>query len=183
MSNIDKIEQNIIEENLIIALLKQYWSYNDLNIDFLLDKRLINLAITRTPFDTESYNYISLKKEPMVLTSNEKAKEIINLKDLEKKKIVIYRRFYDVLKKLFNKNKINVNICALVDDAKTAILLAKCINANAIVPLGAYNTFKDNLYYSIINEDSLYTNLTIISRKNEIIEPIYQKFIEYIKRD
>lgn len=161
----------------------QFSESNTFKLLDLLDKRLINLAITRTPFDTESYNYISLKKEPMVLTSNEKAKEIINLKDLEKKKIVIYRRFYDVLKKLFNKNKINVNICALVDDAKTAILLAKCINANAIVPLGAYNTFKDNLYYSIINEDSLYTNLTIISRKNEIIEPIYQKFIEYIKRD
>ena len=161
----------------------QFSESNTFKLLDLLDKRLINLAITRTPFDTESYNYISLKKEPMVLTSNEKAKEIINLKDLEKKKIVIYRRFYDVLKKLFNKNKINVNICALVDDAKTAILLAKCINANAIVPLGAYNTFKDNLYYSIINEDSLYTNLTIISRKNEIIEPIYQKFIEYIKND
>ena len=148
----------------------------------LLDKRIINLAITRTPFDTESYNYTLLKKEPMVLTSNFKINDEITIKEIEKLDVVVYRRFYDILIKLFNRNHLKLNVVALVDDAKTAILLAKSINSHAIVPNGAYNTFKDNLYHSIILEDSLYTSLTIITRKNEMIEPIYQKFIDNLKK-
>ena len=148
----------------------------------LLDKRLINLAITRTPFDKEIYNYVLLNKEPMVFTSNNKINEHISLKEISKYNVVIYRRFYEILTKLFKKNKLNLNIIVLVDDAKTAILMAKALDVHAIVPLGAYQTFSDNLYNSIIDEESLYTSLCVITRKNEIIEPIYQKFIDNLKK-
>jgi DNA-binding transcriptional LysR family regulator len=43
---------------------------NTFNLLDMLDKRIINLAITRTPFDTTQYKTIQFKKEPMVLTSN-----------------------------------------------------------------------------------------------------------------
>ena len=146
-----------------------------------LDKRLINIAITRTPFNTELYDYIILDKEPMVLTSNKQKKEEISIKEISKLNVVVYRRFYDILNNLFKKYKAKLNIVALVDDAKTAILLASSINSHAIVPRGAYETFSNNLYYSKINEESLYTSLTIIKRKNEELDDIYNKFIDTIK--
>ncbi len=147
----------------------------------LLDKKIIDLAITRTPFDTTHYDYILLDKEPMVLTSNQKVSEIIQIKDLDKKNIVIYRRFQDILNNLFNKYSVKPNIVAVVDDAKTAILLASSLNIRSIVPLGAYNTFSQNLNKSIIDEASLYTSLTIVKRKNEKLNEIYNRLIEILK--
>lgn len=147
----------------------------------LLDKKIIDLAITRTPFDTTHYDYILLDKEPMVLTSNQKASEIIQIKDLDKENIVIYRRFQDILNNLFNKYSVKPNIVAVVDDAKTAILLASSLNIRSIVPLGAYNTFSQNLNKSIIDEASLYTSLTIVKRKNEKLNETYNRLIEILK--
>lgn len=143
-----------------------------------LDKKIIDLAITRTPFNTTQYDYISLNKEPMVLTNNNFSKEIITIPELNNLNLVVYRRFYEILENLFKKYNINFNVVALVDDAKTAILLAKSINAYAIVPYGAYKTFSNNLYYSKIDEESLYTSLTIVKRKNEKLNPIYDDFIK-----
>ncbi len=146
-----------------------------------LDKKIIDLAITRTPFDTTHYDYILLDKEPMVLTSNQKVENSIKIKDLESKNIVIYRRFQDILNNLFNKYNVKPNVVAIVDDAKTAILLASSINIHAIVPQGAYSTFSNNLNKSIIEEPSLYTSLTIVKRKNEKLNDIYNKLIETLK--
>ena len=149
----------------------------------MLDKRLINIAITRTPFNTELYDVIKLKTEPMVLTSNSCIKSSITLYEISKLKVVVYRRFYEILTKLFKKNNLKLNIVALVDDAKTAILFAESIDAHAIVPFGAYKTFSNNLYSSTILEDSLYTALTIIKRKNESLDDIYTNFISIIKNN
>lgn len=147
----------------------------------LLDKKIIDLAITRTPFDTTHYDYILLDKEPMVLTSNQNVSEIIQIKNLDKENIVIYRRFQDILNNLFNKYNVKPNIVAVVDDAKTAILLASSLNIRSIVPLGAYNTFSQNLNKSIIDEASLYTSLTIVKRKNEKLNDTYNRLIDMLK--
>jgi len=147
----------------------------------LLDKKIIDLAITRTPFDTTHYDYILLDKEPMVLTSNQNVSEIIQIKNLDKENIVIYRRFQDILNNLFNKYNVKPNIVAVVDDAKTAILLASSLNIRSIVPLGAYNTFSQNLNKSIIDEASLYTSLTIVKRKNEKLNDTYNRLIDILK--
>lgn len=146
-----------------------------------LDKKIIDLAITRTPFDTTHYDYILLDKEPMVLTSKQKVENSIKIKDLENKNIVIYRRFQDILNNLFNKYNVKPNVVAIVDDAKTAILLASSINIHAIVPQGAYSTFSHNLNKCVIDEPSLYTSLTIVKRKNEKLNEIYNKLIETLK--
>lgn len=147
----------------------------------LLDKKIIDLAITRTPFDTTHYDYILLDKEPMVLTSNQKASEEIQIKDLDRENIVIYRRFQDILNNLFNKYNIKPNIVAVVDDAKTALLLASSLNIRSIVPFGAYNTFSENLNKSIIDEPTLYTSLTIVKRKNETLNDTYNRLIDILK--
>ncbi|MCR5787215.1 MAG: LysR family transcriptional regulator [Acholeplasmatales bacterium] len=148
----------------------------------LLDKRIIDLAITRTPFDKEIYDYILLEKEPMVFTSNDMIDKNITLNDVSKYDLVVYRRFYDTLKRLFKENDLNFNVKALVDDAKTAILLAKSLNLHAIVPEGAYKTLNSNLYSSIIDSSELYTSLAIIKRKNEELPEIYKNLIEYLKK-
>lgn len=153
---------------------------NTFNLLDMLDKRIINLAITRTPFDTTQYKTIQFKKEPMVLTSNTFLGEIIKLSDISNKKIVIYRRFSKILSDLFKRNNLILNIVALVDDAKTAILLANTLGVSAIVPEGAYKTIGKDIYSSIIDEKSLVTSLTAVTRLDEDIEEKYLDFIKYL---
>jgi DNA-binding transcriptional LysR family regulator len=153
---------------------------NTFNLLDMLDKRIINLAITRTPFDTTQYKTIQFKKEPMVLTSNTFLGETIKLSDISNKKIVIYRRFSKILSDLFKRNNLILNIVALVDDAKTAILLANTLGVSAIVPEGAYKTIGKDIYSSIIDEKSLVTSLTAVTRLGEDIEEKYLDFIKYL---
>lgn len=153
---------------------------NTFNLLDMLDKRIINLAITRTPFDTTQYKTIQFKKEPMVLTSNTFLGETIKLSDISNKKIVIYRRFSKILSDLFKRNNLILNIVALVDDAKTAILLANTLGVSAIVPEGAYKTIGKDMYSSIIDEKSLVTSLTAVTRLDEDIEEKYLDFIKYL---
>jgi DNA-binding transcriptional LysR family regulator len=153
---------------------------NTFNLLDMLDKRIINLAITRTPFDTTQYKTIQFKKEPMVLTSNTFLGETIKLSDISNKKIVIYRRFSKILSDLFKRNNLILNIVALVDDAKTAILLANTLGVSAIVPEGAYKTIGKDIYSSIIDEKSLVTSLTAVTRLDEDIEEKYLDFIKYL---
>jgi DNA-binding transcriptional LysR family regulator len=153
---------------------------NTFNLLDMLDKRIINLAITRTPFDTTQYKTIQFKKEPMVLTSNTFLGETIKLSDISNKKLVIYRRFSKILSDLFKRNNLILNIVALVDDAKTAILLANTLGVSAIVPEGAYKTIGKDIYSSIIDEKSLVTSLTAVTRLGEDIEEKYLDFIKYL---
>ncbi len=155
---------------------------NTFNLLEMLDNKIINLAITRTPFDNKNYNVLNFASESMVLTSNYQLSSSIELKDISKLNVVIYRRFEYVLLKEFTKNNLDLKVIALVDDAKTAILLAKTLNAHAIVPFGAYNTLKEGLYASIINSKNLETSLCAVTRLGEVIDEPYKKFIEYLKK-
>ena len=106
---------------------------------------------------------------------------INKLKEISSFKCVIYRRFEHIILHEFQKANLSLNVIALVDDAKTAILLAKTLNLHAIVPYGAYNTFKEGLYASSIIDSNLETSLCAVTRIGEEIEEPYKKFIEYLK--
>ncbi len=153
---------------------------NTFNLLDMLDKHVINIAITRTPFNVSNYNYVSLPSEPMVLTSNVNIKESISLTEISKVEVIIYKRFKDMLINLFKKNNLTLNIKAMVDDAKTAILLAKSLGIHAIVPNGAYKTFSNGLYASTIDSKELITNLVIITRLNEEPDKNYKALIKYL---
>lgn len=155
---------------------------NTFNLLEMLDNKIINLAITRTPFDNSNYNISYFSKEKMVLTSNYIIPSTITLEEISKLNVVIYRRFEYILLKEFAKNNLSLHIVGLVDDAKTAILLAKTLNAHAIVPYGAYNTFKDKVYASTIECTELETSLCAVTRLDEEIDEPYKMFIEYLKK-
>lgn len=151
----------------------------------LLNQKIIDLAIVRTPFDDSNFKATFLKKEPMVLLSKNKIfSESINFKELDGLPIIIYRRFKNTFINLFKKYDIKMNISAEVDDAKTVILLSSCNIGCGIVPLSASYTFKHlNLYSSIINEKSLDTSLGIIYRKNEEPKAVCQSLINILIND
>lgn len=150
----------------------------------LLNQRIIDLAIVRTPFDDTLFHAKYFKEEPMiVLHKNPMSNDTIIIKDLTKKPLIIYRRFKDLLTTIFKNYSADLNIIAEVDDAKTAILLASTGLGYALVPQSAYQTFSHlDLYSSVLNEKQLITRLGMITRKNENLKKGIQLFIDSIEQ-
>ncbi len=149
----------------------------------LLNQKIIDLAIVRSPFDSSNFNVEFFNKEPMIMLSKKLInKEKIKINYLDNKPLIIYRRFKEILNQLFKENNIEFNTIAEVDDAKTAILLASTGLGIALVPKSAYQTFEHlNLDYAIIDNPNLETSLGIIKRKNEGLNHTYQTFINALK--
>lgn len=148
----------------------------------LLQQRIIDLAIVRTPFDDTLFEVTYFKEEPMLLLNkNPIDSTIITIKGLSKYPLIIYRRFKDLLATLFKKYNAELNLIAEVDDAKTAILLASTGLGYALVPQSAYQTFSHlDLYTTIVDEKQLMTRLGIITRKKETPKKGIQLFIDSI---
>lgn len=149
----------------------------------LLNQKIIDLAIVRSPFDSSNFNVEFFNKEPMIILSKQSINQKnININYLNKKPLIIYRRFKEILNHIFKENNIEFNTIAEVDDAKTAILLASTGLGIALVPQSAYHTFEHlNLNYAIIDNSNLETSLCVIKRKNEGLNHTYQAFINSLK--
>lgn len=149
----------------------------------LLNQRIIDLAIVRTPFDDASFQANYFKEEPMILLHKQPLfSNTTTIKELTKKPLIIYRRFKGLLTTLFKNYNAELNIIAEVDDAKTAILLASTGLGYALVPKSAYQTFSHlDLYTSIVDEKHLITRLGVITRKNETPKKGIQLFINSIQ--
>lgn len=149
----------------------------------LLNHKVIDLAIVRSPFDASVFHTRYFYKEPMILLSKNELPKTIKITDLDNKPIIIYRRFKKILELIFKENKIKMNIQALVDDAKTAILLSSINVGYSIVPETAYYSFKYlNLNKSIIDCDELKTNIGVIDRKGERLKKEYEILISYLNK-
>lgn len=147
----------------------------------LLNQKVIDVAIVRTPFDFSYYCSYFFNPEPMMLVSRNLEQESITIPKLHQMPLIIYRRFKDILQSLFKSYHTELNVIAEVDDAKTAILLSNTGLGIAVVPQSAAVTFSHlNLKKTIIKEKSLETSLGIIYRKNEQLKPIYQSFIDIL---
>lgn len=149
----------------------------------LLNHKVIDLAIVRSPFDASVFHTRYFYKEPMILLSKNELPKTIKITDLDNKPIIIYRRFKKILELIFKENNIKMNIQALVDDAKTAILLSSINIGYSIVPETAYYSFKYfNLNKSIIDCDELKTNIGVIDRKGERLKKEYEILISYLNK-
>ncbi|MDE5715842.1 MAG: LysR family transcriptional regulator [Anaeroplasmataceae bacterium] len=151
----------------------------------LLNQKLIDLAIVRTPFDATNFIVEYFHKEPMIAISKEQFGDSkINLKNLDGKPLIIYRRFKELLIQLFKQAQLEFNTIAEVDDAKTAILLASTGLGITLVPQSAYRTFEHlNLNVAEITKKELETCLGVIQRKGDKLNATYTAFIESIGKE
>lgn len=151
----------------------------------LLNHKIIDLAVVRTPFNTAGFQSYFFHREPMTVLSKDTClKKEIQLAELSKKPIILYRRFKEIITALFKEKALELNIIAEVDDAKTAILLSSTGIGSAIVPQSAYTLFQYlGLSSTVLQCEELYTSLGIISRNNETISEIAQTFIGFLKEN
>lgn len=152
----------------------------------MLNSSVIEVAVVRTPFKTDGFECIYLDKEPMVAIGHASffmntEQEIITIDDLKDKPLIYYRRFEPLIEKCFLDVDITPNIFCLNDDARTSLMWANAGLGIAIVPQSISQSIfssNTNMICKIINQENMYTRVSIIHKKDGYTSNAAKYFLE-----
>lgn len=182
--DVDLLENNFLKFHRAYSKVK-YEIYEGITPEIieLLFSRVIEIGIVRTPFDTTGLKTIYLEDEPMIAAYRddyalEESGDSISMEDLNKKPLIIYRRFEDVIISAFQKSGIDPYILCLNDDSRTSLSWANAGLGIAIVPLSSKDlVLGNNLKYKIIENESLYTQNAIITLEDSRLSAVAENFL------
>ena len=148
-----------------------------------LEKGIIEIGIVRTPFNTSPFNCQFLNTEPMAAVMTAELdwcprQEKITVEELDKRPLIIYRRFQNLLQDVFDQKQIEPEIYCRNDDARTTILWANAGLGIGIAPLSAVElAAHDKLHIKIIDEPVLETHIAAVWRRNTNLSRIGKEFL------
>ena len=203
----DITKEEIIDNNLartgvirigVVSSVEDFFISNwlknfnlDLNFEFyeentykLLEKlknNEIELAIIRTPFNT-NFKVIPLIEESLVaFGSNFVDNEYTTLKELSNMNLCIYRRWYDLLKEEYSKKHLNFSAKYVNDDARTSLSLAKNNLATAIVPESIVKSIDiDKKRIRKIKDLNIKSTISLVYNEKSYITVAAQSFINFL---
>lgn len=195
IGTISAIDADLLENNF----LKFHEKYNNIKYELyegitpeiidLLFSRIIEIGIVRTPFDRTGLNTTYLKAEPMIAAYKndrdlDKFEESISIKNLNEKPLIIYRRFEDLIITAFQKSEVDPYIFCINDDSRTSLLWANAGLGVAIVPISSKNlVLANNLKFKVIDDESLLTQVAIITLENSSLSAVATNFLNEVTRD
>lgn len=139
----------------------------------LLRSRAIDLAIVRTPFNSEGFKCIYLNNDPILAVGDKKFfdnidEDKINAKELIDKPLLIYRRWEGVIVNIFHNFGEYPNIKCINDDARTTLDWAKKGFGIGLMPKSIVNgSYKNLVSKRLIAGDEFNTSLVLIENKYE----------------
>lgn len=150
----------------------------------MLDRRIIEIAIVRTPFNAARFNCKYRQPEPMIAAMTSELdwapeKQEIAVEELAEKPLILYRRFEQLLLDTFVAHDFTPEVACLNDDARTTILWANAGLGVAIAPAAAIELAAHNhLHVKTIAERSLQTRLAAIWPRDAYISSPAKHFLE-----
>lgn len=152
----------------------------------MLSANLIELAIVRTPFQSDGIEIFPLKKETMNAVGNKmffkNLGERVTLKDIADKPLIFYRRWESVFNAAFAEADAHPNIFCINDDARTTAAWADRGLGVGILPESAKILLKNkNTETHEIDNDGLLTEIYIVVHKNAYRSEIVKTFIDFVK--
>ena len=157
-------------------------------IDLLL-AHSIDIAIVRTPFDETQVKAYHLAHEPMIALAKPQyeishKQKMLNFQNTP---LIIHQRYLPLITDHCLNLHFNPHIKITSDDCRTSLIWASHGIGVAIIPQSALALNHDqSLVYTIIEDKELYTGISLITRKQEDIDPRILEFIELFfsnKRD
>lgn len=195
IGTISAIDADLLENNF----LKFHQKYNNIKYELyegitpeiikMLFSRVIEIGIVRTPFDKTGLNITYLKVEPMIAAYKndddlDKLGFNISIEHLNKKPLIIYRRFESIIISAFQKVEISPYIFCINDDSRTSLLWANAGLGVAIVPISSKNlVLANNLKFKVIDNESLFTQVAIITLENSSLSSVATNFLREITID
>lgn len=143
-----------------------------------LDDGTLDAAVIRTPVNLQGCRYLKLMDEPMaaVYPSGRRAGTEIPLSSLSEKPLILYRRYEPLIREVFSRYSLAVNMICECDDARTAIRLAEEGLGTALVPRTIAMTRKGHA--CIINARELSTSIILVWHNSS---PILTSLLELLK--
>lgn len=109
-----------------------------------LNARTIHFGIVRTPFAQSKFVEDFLQQGRLLAVGHreffDETKEEISLSELAEQKLIIYRRWENVIKDTFKQQDLVPRICCITDDARTASVFANNGLGVALLPESALTT-------------------------------------------
>lgn len=190
IGTISAIEATLLENNFVSFHKKyeniKYELHEDItpNVVDMIKRRDIEIGIVRTPFSDEDLVVRYLNAEPMIAAYKtdeflDKFKTTISIKELNRKPLIIYRRFEDTLISAFQKKQVSPDIFCINDDSRTSLLWANAGLGVAVVPMSSKNlVLTTNLKYKIISDELLFTQMAIITLKDTELSTVASNFLK-----
>lgn len=148
-----------------------------------LEKRIIDVAIVRTPFNDHDLKVYKLHEEPLVFVGYKKyfdhvKQSKIKLNELKDIPVILYRRYQELFINECNIQLIKPNILCINDDARTTLAWTKRGYGIGLVPMSVAKNISDEMEYHVIDHEKMNTEVALIWKENQYISHISKTFIE-----
>ena len=153
----------------------------------LLNSGIIELGIVRFPFDSETYDYITLPDEPMVAVAapgvcEQSAEQNLRLDDLRDEDLLIHRRHETIILEYCQQMGFQPSILCTSDDITPLLIWANLGIGVAIVPKSSVHLLAgSSLKVREITSPLLTTTRAVIWHKKRSLSSIASRFIELFK--
>ena len=185
-----------IPNELISPYAKQYpkvkfelYEGNTYEVVDMIERGIVDIGVVRTPFNSENLCCLNLRTEPMVVVVNKNGekfgfeyREKIDLKDLDGKPIVIYRRYEKLIMDVLQLNKVKANIYCLNDDSRTTIAWAQAGLAIGIVPKSIIDNSNKEIEVYELDEEELKTQISVAWMDNKYLHRSARNLLDMIRK-
>ncbi|MET1122466.1 LysR family transcriptional regulator [Priestia megaterium] len=152
----------------------------------LVKRGVVEIGVIRTPFNLETFDYISLPEEPMMAAALDSLldmnKTSMNLDELKGKPLLFHNRYANNIEEACKKSGFEPKVKCRIDDTRTMLNWASGGMGIALIPRDMMALIPDsNLHFIEIKEKTLATKIIVIWRKNHYLSTPARHFLEFFK--
>ena len=150
-------------------------------LQLLLDG-IIDISVARTPLRLDSVDSLPLSHEPMLAVSPTSAPpeceytDHCRLADLIGRKLIIYRRYEELIMSTFASQGLTPEVFCICDDARDAMLWVGAGLATAIFPASMRSMCRE-LDIKTLSEPTLETETLLITKRGAVIAPLARELL------
>ena len=152
----------------------------------LVKRGVVEIGVIRTPFNLDTFDYISLPEEPMMAAALDSLldmnKTSMNLDELKGKPLLFHNRYANNIEEACKKSGFEPKVKCRIDDTRTMLRWAGNGMGIALIPRDMMDLIPDsNLRFIEIKEETLATKIIVIWRKNHYLSTPARHFLEFFK--
>jgi len=152
----------------------------------LVKRGVVEVGVIRTPFNLETFDYISLPEEPMMAAAMDSLldmnKTSMNLDELKGKPLLFHNRYANNIEEACRKSGFEPKVKCRIDDTRTMLNWASSGMGIALIPRDMMTLLPDsNLRFIEIKDQTLATKIIIIWKKNHYLSTPARHFLEFFK--
>ena len=152
----------------------------------MLRKGKVDVAVLRTPFPSYGLESVTIRHDRMAVAAAKGKLPVTNgtltLKALEKRPIIIYRRWEKLVLDEFEKEMAVPEVYCVTDDARTSLQWAEAGIGIAIVPESILAWGK-NLEPAFLAEKNLASSLSLVKRRGQLASRVAESFFRFFKEE